>query len=157
MTIHKISLKEKDNPAFYSLVKEYNSLMDKWNDYNKQLHDFKVPRLLLFKTKHKVTSISKDIAELQKDFLDWQGRARSFCVKPYYKTDSEQLGHLVFLHFTATMRDLVNRLNSDMILLVENYNKVYSEYRNQVNFLIAITAFIISFIGLVLGIITFLR
>jgi len=157
MTLYEISLEEKDNPEFYALAKEHNSLMDRWNQYNNQLHTFKVPRVLIFKTKHKLTLIGRNIAKLQKDFLDWQKRARGFSVKPHYKVDSQQPGHLIYLHFTATMRDLVNRLDSNMVLLAENYNKRYSEYQNQVNFLIAIIAFIVSFIGLLLGIITFTK
>lgn len=157
MAIYEISLEEKDNPEFYALAKEHNSLIDRLNDYNNQLHTFKVPRLFILKTKHKLISIGRNIAKLQKDFLDWQKRARGFSVKPHYKVDSQQPGHLIYLHFTATMRDLVNHLDSNMTLLANNYQDVYSEYQNQVNFLIAIIAFIISLIGLLLGIITFTR
>jgi len=157
MTLYEISLEEKDNPEFYSLGKEYNSLIGRLNDYNSQLHKFKVPRLFLFKTKHKLISIGRNIAKLQKDFLDWQKRAHNFCIEPHYKVDPKKSGSLIYLHFTATMRDLVNRLDSNMTLLANNYQDVYSQYQNQVNFLIAIIAFIVSFIGLLLGIITFTK
>ena len=150
-------MEEKDNPEFYALAKEYNLLMDRWNGYNNQLHKFKVARLFLFRTKHQLIPIGKNIAKLQKDFLDWQRRARGFYTNPRYKIKPELSADLVFLHSTAAMRDLVNRLNSDMVLLYDNYNKMYSQYQNQVNFLIAIIAFVISLIGLVLGITTFAK
>ena len=51
--------------------------MDRRNVYNKQVHEFKIPRIFLFRTKHKLTLIGKNIAKLQKDFLDWQRPLRS--------------------------------------------------------------------------------
>lgn len=157
MARYKISLDKNSNPAFYNLANEYNSLMDRWNIYNQKLHKFRIPRILLFRTKNKLIAIGKEIANLQKDFLDWQGRARNFFLEPHYKIDPEQKGDLIFMHFTDTMRYLVNHLDSNMMLLAENYNKVYSSYENRISFLIAIIAFIVSFTGLILGIVTFVR
>ena len=155
MTIYKISLDEKSNPDFYNLAKEYNLLMDRWNEYNNKIHEFKIPKVLFLRTKVKIVAIGKEIACLQKDFLDWQARARNFFIKPHYSIDSSQKGDLIFMHFTNTMRYLVNHLDSTMVLLTENYNKIYSNYENRQSFLIAIIAFLVSFGGLILGVVTF--
>lgn len=95
---HKLSLDEQVNPEFYALAREHNALMDRWNQYNSQVHEFRVPKLILFTTRKSLRSIGKDISQLQKDFTDWHGRGRKFCNKPHYTYDPEQPVLLVFLH-----------------------------------------------------------
>ncbi|MCJ7508546.1 MAG: hypothetical protein MUO85_07445 [candidate division Zixibacteria bacterium] len=157
METHIISLDKKSNPDFYKLNDEYVSLINRWNDINNKLHRFRIPKVLLFGTKNKLITIEEEIRTLQKDFLDWQARARNFFGDPHYIVNSSQKGDLIFTHSTTIMGYMLTHLDSNMVLLAENYNKVWSIYNDQINFLIAISAFLLSFAGLILGIITFIN
>jgi len=154
MVVHKLRLEKEDNPEFYALSDEQPLLMDRWNQFNNRLYAFRVPRLWLFGTKRNLLLVGADINQLQRDFLDWHKRARKFCVNPYYKTKGIPLGdqRLIYLHCTATLRDLMNKLGSDMLLLVENYNRRWSEREGRLNFLIAMVGLIIALVGLALSI-----
>ncbi len=152
MAVHKFILERESNPEFFKLADEQKSLMDKWNGLGKQVQNFKIPRFWLFKTKHKLRPIGVGIARLQKDFLNWYGRTRGFCYEPVYiigGTSEEKL--ITYLHSTATLRDLMNKLDSDMLMLAQNFNDRSSEYDNKLNFLIAMTGLVIAIIGLVIA------
>lgn len=151
MAIHKIYLNQESNPKFYGLVEEYNSLMTRCNANNNRIQNFRIPRILLFDTKTKLQSIGRECYNLQQDFLDWNKRAANFALHPHYTLESEQNGELVYTHFTDSMRHTINSLNDYMMLLSENYNKRYMEYENQKNFIIAITAFLIGVLGLLVS------
>lgn len=151
MVTNIISLEEKDNPEYYKLADEYNSLVNQWNGINNKLHKFRIRKIWLFGTKSKLIAIGKEVGKLQESFLDWYARAWDFFTKPHYNIDPNSRGDIIYLHFTSVMGSLSNRMKSDMLLLVENHNKVCSIYKDQINFLIAIGAFSISFIGLTLS------
>jgi len=126
--------------------------MDRWNQFNKQLHDFKIPRLYLFKTKDELCLIGVEIKKLQKDFLEWYERAHKFYIDPSYTiegTSEERM--LVYSHSTAILGNIMHKFNSDMLMFVDNYDGIYSEYNNQLNFLIAIGGLIIAVVGLVVA------
>ncbi len=152
MAVYKFILERESNPEFFKLAEEQKPLMDGWNDFNNQLHNFKIPRFWLFKTKHKLRPIGVGIASLQKDFLNWYGRMRGFCYEPTYTiggTSEEKL--ITYLNSTAILRDLMNKLNTDMLMLAENFNDRSTEYDNKLNFLIAMTGLVIAVIGLVVA------
>lgn len=152
MAVRKLILERESNPEFYTLTDEQKPLMDRWNDFNKQLHNFKIPKLWLFKTKYKLRPIGVGIVGLQKDFLNWYGRTRDFCYNPAYKiggTSEEKL--IIYLQSTATLRDLMNKFNTDMLMLAQNYNDRSLEYDNKGNFLIAMTGLVIAVIGLIVA------
>ncbi len=152
MVVLNITLEEESNPEFYKLINEQKSLMDRFNDLNKQAHSFKIPRLWLFKIKRKLRLIAEGIGGLQKDFISWYGRTRDFCYTPVYKiggTSEEKL--IIYLQYTATLRDVMNKFNTDMLMLAQNYNDREVEYVNQFNFLIAMTGLVIAVIGIVIA------
>lgn len=158
MAIYKISLNEEGNQEYYALAKEQSSLMLRVDDIREKIHQFEKSKLLLFKKKE-LKSISISINKLQKDFFAWKVKACAFCYNPQYEInpEQEQQRDLIFLHYNTNMRDLVNYLESSMNLIAEAYVIIYFEYQNHLNFFIAIGAFSLSFIGLVIGIFAFLR
>lgn len=96
--------------------------------------------------------IAEGIGGLQKDFLGWYGRTRDFCYTPVYKiggTSEEEL--IIYLQYTATLRDVMNKFNTDMLMLAQNYNDREVEYVNQFNFLIAMTGLVIAVMGIVIA------
>jgi len=152
MVVLRLTLKKEDNPEFYTLCDEQKLLMDRWNQFNKQLHDFKIPRLCLSKSKDELCLIGVEMNKLQKDFLEWYKRAHKFYIDPSYTiegTSEERM--LVYSHFTAILGDIMHKFNSDMLMLADNYNSRYSEYNNQLNFLIAIGGLTIAVVGLIVA------
>ncbi len=55
--------------------------------------------------------------------------------------------------YTNLLANLTGRLNTDMILLQTDYNLRYSEVENVKNFWIAITAWFLGFVGLIISIV----
>jgi hypothetical protein len=153
-----LRLDEELNPEYYGLFREYNSLFDRWNQINNDIHTFKVAKLSLLRTKTRLFLIGKKLAELQKDYLIWQGKARSFCLKPNYAFEPGTGSDLAYSHFTNALRDQANHLESYMQLIVYNYNRKYDLIDSKRNFLIAIGSFAIgtisfwlAFLSLILG------
>lgn len=148
----KIYLNKELNTEYFSIMEEYNSLMDKWNNVNNQLHSFKVPTLFLVNTKRKLTKIGEAVAELQKEYLAWNKKATNFLINPSYRFDDDQQAkELTYTHFTDMMQHTINFLESHMKVIVGNYNDIYSSYKYQININIAISAFLISIIGLIVS------
>lgn len=149
MAIFKIYLKEENNSEYYDIVKEYNNLMERWNIVNSKIHEFKIPRFFIFKTKKLLKAIKEEGESLQKDFIIWNKKANAFALEPKYKLDSDQVQDLAYLHFTNNMRHLIDFMNNCMVLLTNNFNNRYSQYEEQFNFLIAISAFFIGIISVI--------
>ena len=152
MVVHKLTLKKEDNPEFHTLCDEQNLLMDRWNQLNNQLQNFKIPRLCLFKTKGELRLIGIEIKKLQKDFLEWYKRAHEFYVDPSYTiegTSEERI--LLYSHCTDIVGNIMHKFNSDMLMLAQNFNDRSSEYDNKLNFSIAMAGLVIAVIGLVIA------
>jgi len=154
--VPKIIINKDDNEEFYNLFEEFNNIMDRWNTLNSQLHEFRIPRLWLFGVKNELKKISKDLKELQDDFLVWQEKATKFFIEPNFKIPSESDGDLTFIHMTNVLQYFLSKLNSSMVLIADNNNKAYSDYEDQINFIIAILSFIISIFGLSITIVPFI-
>jgi hypothetical protein len=153
VTVHKLSLDRDNNEDFYKLADEHNSIMGCWNLHNSLLCKIKTGRIFPFRARYKIKDIGKNIKKLQDEFLDLNKRASDFLMRPHYKIDPTQRGDMVFLYFTAILQYLIGHLDSRMVMLAENYNKVYLEYQHRIDFLIAIGAFIVSLVGLIIAII----
>jgi len=148
--MQKISLDKVDNPQYYQLGNEHNEIMDRWNELNIGLQRFRVPKISLFRTKKNLqTKFGQPISKLQTDFLDWNKRAGAFCFKPHYIFKEGGKNEVNFLHWTATMRDMINRMEFKMTLIAENYNKRHLEIENQRNFIIAVISFTIAIISFI--------
>lgn len=148
----KISLEESGNPEYYQLVSDHNNLMDTWNTLNNMALRFRVPKIFLFRAKSKLKNqIGEPTSRLQKEFLNWNKKAGTFCLLPHYKFDTNENGELNFTHFTSNLRDMINSMEVKMTLITENHNKRYSEIENQRNFVIAIVSFIIAITSFVMS------
>ena len=153
MAIHKIRLEIDDNPEYYSLIREYNELMDRYNSINNRIHEFIIPKFLFYKVKKTLNNIGADGLKLQSDFINWNKKASNFAIEPKYKIDStNEHKELIYVHFTDNLRFTINYLRSYITLLSENYNNRHNEYQERRNFIIAITAFFIGIASFVISI-----
>jgi hypothetical protein len=151
MANHRIYLREDTNTEYWEIYKKHNELMDKWEQYNSEILHFRIPRLLMFGTKKKLIGIGKEVLKLHGEFLEWNKRACGFAFAPKYNFDVDQNKELVFHHFTNNLRFLINTLEDSMVLIATNYNRLFSYFEGKKNFFIAISAFIIGIIGLLLS------
>lgn len=145
---HRLGLNEENNPNYYEIFNEYNSLMDRWNILNKKLFKINQPKIFLFRQKKNFNVIAEDLKPLQNDFLKWYGKAQNFAYKPHYIFTDDQERELGVTHFTNILFNLRSGFNQSMLMIVENFVKVQLRHTNQKNFNIAIVALIISSFGL---------
>jgi hypothetical protein len=148
-----IKLEEADNPQYYALWREHNDLKKRWNDFNIQIHKIKIPKLMIWRARKKLNKIGPELAKLQRDYLDWSKRTVNFQMNPNYKIVRNENAPLVFLQATANMRTLTDMLESNMVLIVNNYNLVHTWLNNQFNFLIAVGSFVLALAALLISLI----
>ncbi|HKZ22487.1 MAG TPA: hypothetical protein VJ165_04710 [candidate division Zixibacteria bacterium] len=143
-----VKLDPESNPEYSSLIKGYNSLLDRWNEINLSLHKFKVPKIFLFKTENKLFNIGRNLKSLQKDYLEWQGKATGFYLNPHYKFEAGTANDLAYLHYTNVLSNRLLHLELIMQLINNNYNLMHYIIDNRINFLIAITGLMLGLSGL---------
>lgn len=146
--IRRLGLREEGNEAYYSLVERHNEIMAEWNRLNNDLHSFKPGKIPLRKHKKILLKRGRGIDNLQKDFLQWYNDASDFLLKPNIVVDPGEESKLTFLHYTGFLSHMISEANHNMVLLVDNYQKRYNALHNQWNFMIAITSFVLTFLGL---------
>ena len=151
---HKLSLHKEDNPQYHALVEKHNSMMVEWNRINKSLHEAKTPRIFPFAFKKKMKVLQIDLESLQKDFIIWNNDAFKFLLNPNLIIPHSSDSEITFLHYSGFLRDLRSKYERNMILIGDNYHRVWDSYSNKVNFRIAIASFVLTFIGLVATLIT---
>lgn len=150
-----IKLDQTDNPEYYGLWREHNELKKRWNELNNQIHETRIPKFIIWRARKKLTKIGLDLAKLRADYLNWQGRAVNFQMNPNYKIVRNENAPLVFLQATANMRNLTDMLESNMVLIINNYNLAHTWLNNQFNFLIAVGSFVLAFAAMVISLIPF--
>jgi hypothetical protein len=148
-----IKLDEADNPEYYGLWGQHNELKKRWNELNNQIHEIRVPKLIIWRARKKLNKIGFELAKLQKDYTDWRKRAVNFQMNPHYKITRNENASIVYLHATQNMRNLTDILESNMILIVNNYNSLHVWLNNQFNFLVAVGSFILALAALVISLI----
>jgi hypothetical protein len=144
----KLSLKREDNQAYYSIIDGHNNLMDNWNNINKELYDLRQPKVLFWGHKKKLKKVGISLLELQKQFLEWNKQASQMIFDPHLIFQANEESELGFLHYSGILRDLRNKVDNHMVLIVDNYNRERDNHTNQVNFVIAIASFVLTFLGL---------
>jgi len=151
---HKLGLKKENNIEYYEIIDGHNSLMDEWNRLNKKIHEMKQPILFLFRHKKRLQELGRDILELQEKFLEWDKKAGNFIIKPHLifsENDEREIG---FVHFTAVLRDIRSKFDNQMIMIATNFNELQHGHSNQVNFIIAVASFALTYVGLILALLT---
>lgn len=147
-----LNLDEEKNPEFHEIAQEHNELMDEWNSINADLVTETQPILLLWgRASYLESKYGQPISDLQEQFVEWNKRASDLVYKPNLTFGENEESGLGLIHYTNVMRDLKNRMEDRMNLIVKNYNQVYSNHRNQINFNIAIASFILAIIGVILS------
>jgi hypothetical protein len=144
----KLSIDKEKNPDYYSIIEKHNLLMNKWNKVNGKIHALKFLKLFLWKNKKKLKEIYIELGQLEKEFIAWNNVAYPFITEPSFALPSCPESDLMFLHLTANLRDLRNKMNDNMRLIENNYNRIKDWENNQLNFIIAIISFVMTFIGL---------
>jgi len=152
MTQHIININKNENPEYHSILDEHNEIMDEWNRINKELHEFNYPRYFPFFQKRRLSPLLKSLKELQQRYLKWNKEAYDMIKAPKLTIPHQADNLTTFLHFTTLLRDIRNRLDSDMRLIQQNYNYTIEEISNKVNFMWAILSFLASFTGLIVAI-----
>jgi hypothetical protein len=153
MTERMIKLDETDNPVYYGLWREHNELKKRWDEINSQIHEIRIPKLAIWRARKKLKRFGLGLSALQKDYLNWRNRAVNFQMNPHYKITRDENTPIIYLHATANMRNLSDLLESNMILLVNNYNLVHSWLDNKLNFLLALSSFVLALVALVITLI----
>ena len=121
---------------------------------NKKIHEMKQPILFLFRHKKRLQELGRDILELQEKFLEWDKKAGNFIIKPHLifsENDEREIG---FVHFTAVLRDIRSKFDNQMIMIATNFNELQHGHSNQVNFIIAVASFALTYVGLILALLT---
>ncbi len=164
---HKLELLEEGNPEYYKLINESNEIISEYNRIMNLVHSFKLHKIKLWKcelpkpsffycrAKADLSIIGREGMSLRDRFINWNDRALKFCQSPHYRfsTDPEVDKQTSVILFTNLLLHRADRLNSDITLLQSNYNLRFSEIENAINFWIAITAWLITFVGLLVSII----
>ena len=151
---HLISLTKEDNPEYFAILDGHNSLMAEWNRIGKELQGLKQPKIFLWGHKKKLRKIASEVTQLQTQFLAWNKQAYEMITHPKIVLAEGADSQLSFLHYTSLLMDLRNRVGSDMVMIVDNFQRVAGVHSNQLNFLIAVTSFALTFLGLVAALIT---
>jgi hypothetical protein len=152
-----LNLDEDKNPEFFEIAQEHNELMDEWNRINAGLIEETQPIVFLYgRASYLDSRYGQPISDLQKQFVDWNKRASDLAYKPNLTFGEDEESELGFIHYTNVLRDLKNRMEDRMNLIVRNYNQVHGNHRDQVNFNIAIASFILAIIGVVLSFVSVL-
>lgn len=149
-----MKLDEADNPEYYGLWREHNELRKRWDEVNKEIHQIRVPKLTIWRSRKKLNKTGLKLAKLHKDYLDWRNKAVNFQMNPRYKIARNENAPILYLHATENMRNLTDMLESNMILIANNYNSVHMWLDNKVNFLVAMGSFILAMAALVITLIS---
>tara|TARA_R100001143_G_C3359147_1_gene134458 strand:+ start:2171 stop:2641 length:471 start_codon:yes stop_codon:yes gene_type:complete len=152
-----LDIDKEANAAFFEIIeKEHGDLMDRWNDLNARILKIQIPKIFLFTIKSNLREIGQELKQLQNDYIAWNKKAGNFLGKPNYTFKESQNGLAVLTHYSSMLRHVVNSMHNNMILIANNYNKRWDQYKGQTNFVIAISSFLLTFLGLIAALYTIL-
>lgn len=143
------------NPEYFEIAeKGFNELMDQWNAINKKIHGAKIPTFVPFRVKGELDEIQKELKALQAAFLEWNQKAGDLLVEPKYGYGKDDNIIAIMVHYSGILKHRISTMNHDMVLIANNYNNKINGYKSQNNFIIAITSFVLTFLGLVIALYT---
>lgn len=151
-----LDIDKERNAEYFKIIEiEQNELMDRWNVLHQKLHELKIPKLFGLKSKKQFKIIATELRALQRDYLAWNKKASNFLSKPRYIFDNKKHDSSVaFFHYSSMLRHVLNTMYNNMLMIVESYNKRLDQYKSQLNFNIAIFSFVLTFLGLIVTLIT---
>ncbi|MBO6801627.1 MAG: hypothetical protein JJ892_15245 [Balneola sp.] len=148
-------LDRETNPDYFEIVeKRFTKLMDQWNSINKKIHDAKIPIVVPFRVKGELDEIQKELKALQAAFLEWNQKAGDLLVEPKYGYKKDDNIIAIMVHYSGILKHRISTMNHDMLLIANNYNNKIDQYKSQINFIIAITSFVLTFMGLIIALYT---
>jgi len=166
MKVNFSRLNKEKNPAYYSIVEEYNEIIDSLNPVRKKVFDFRIPEIQFLnmsiplitpfnklKYRKELSKIGSQVEKLQSKYIKWNKRAWEFCDSPRYvlTADNDFNNALKMQHYNAFLLGLINQLNADISLLVSDYNLRYSEVENTANYWLSTTAWLLTFVALIVS------
>lgn len=149
--------RDKNQKYFDLIEKEHGELMDRWNELQSRILKLKIPSFFIFGVKKELKQIGSKLKKLGEDYISWNNKAGNFLGKPNYVFKKDQDSSVVFLHYSNMLRHVVNSMESSMRVITVSYNKRWDQYKGQRNFIIAITSFILAFLGLIAAIISIIN
>ena len=168
MHSHILNLNKEKNPDYFSLIDRHDEIIQEWGEILERVHKFRIPEFRIrnfsipdvtpfnaLKYKKELSVIGNDAIKLQTKFVRWNNDSMNFCASPKYvlSQDTDLDNALTMIHFNSFLLSLVERVNSDMVLLLSDYNLRYSEIENSANYWTAFTAWVLAFVGLVISLI----
>jgi len=123
--------------------------MTELNRIDRIVHEFDYPRYFPFFQKRKLRPTYISFEGLQSKFIQWNKDAYEIIKEPNLIFPSSTDTQTVFLHVTALLRDIRSRLDSDMLLLLNSFNRTYDDINIQINFVVATTSFVATLAGLI--------
>lgn len=158
MKTTNLDIDRNKNQKYFDLIeKDHGELMDRWNELQSRILKVKIPSLMVLGVKKELKQIGSELKKLGEDYIRWNNKAGNFLGKPNYVFKKDQDPGIVFLHYSNMLRHVVNSMESDMRVITDSYNKRWDQYKGQRNFIIAITSFILTFLGLVAAIISIIN
>lgn len=148
--------KEKNSAYFKLIEKDHAELMARWNKLSDRIHEIDIPSLFVFTVKSELKQLGQDLSALQVDYVEWNKKAGEFLAKPHYIFEKDQDNGIVFLHYSNMLRHVISSMDGHMVLIANNYNKRWDQYKGQRNFIIAIVSFVLTFSGLIAALYTIL-
>jgi hypothetical protein len=156
ITEKSLDLDKELNPEYFSILEKYNALFNKVNKINSDLIALRIPKLFLWKSAKRLNEIHNEMKLVEKEYLEWDKIINSFIFNPTLFIRNIKDSDLIFLHNVDVLRDIRNKLSDGVLILVtNNYNRAKEGQSNQINFIIAITSFVLTFIGLGFTLFTF--
>ncbi len=93
-------------------------------------------------------SIKPELGAYVLDYLKWRGQVDNFILKPNIIIANVDASGLAFLHFMDNLRDAKNHLENDVTIVEGNFIYVGTLVDSELNFGIAVTSFILTFLAL---------
>lgn len=166
MANHRVELNPEKNREYSSLITRQNKIVEELNTVKTRVREYKIkilqiwiftiPCITPFNASQKLKNLSQignDIVKLQKTYIQWNKDAWNFCNSPKFRLDGnsklENVLTTILLH--NALLTLISTSNADMTLLSSDYNLRYAEVENASNYSIAITAWFVSFISLIIA------
>ncbi|GEM_PF-5984931 len=151
MAEFKISLDEHRNKEYYTIINDSNELMYRWNEINNFIHHTHISSLRPWLFKKAARPFAKKMSALQEDYSKWHDMATRFQANPNLVIEINEMHHFIFLHYMSVLRTRIQQLNTDMKIIIDNFNLKYAESENKRNFLIALISLTFSLISFILA------
>jgi hypothetical protein len=156
ITERSIALDKEHNLEYFSIIEKQAILFSKLSKINSDLIALQIPKIFVWNSAKRLKEIHKEMKLVEKEYIEWNKTIESFIYNPtlYIKRDADY--NLILLHHIDILRDIRDKMSDGVLILItNNYNRAKGEQSNQINFIIAITSFVFTFIGLALALLTF--